>query len=710
MDMNEDEVRPLSENSFRFRSGKNGRGTGLDPVVQVNLVLTRKGEEMTLKVTPEATTSGQAVVFRPDVDSSLRELTYALHALDKRAWDKFNADDDVAQQWLNAKEAPITGLFRLAVRELGGKILFERKLKLMFGPAQKQGAVRIYYKKDDESLVDKREIIRSGTIFEEQVLETKGLSGADGYIRFLKACTKAFEVDAYPLPEQEDFVVELSFRHQDVTDCSNEHCSTELANYLQSWIPPRPQFTHGYPYCLGTTLCRIEGDGLSQVHSPYWKRFGENVKIKKKAGLLAAEGKMEEAITAMEAYFETTPSDRHAARLRLQLYDTVNRREQAYPLVTNYQPYFLSFREPHILKQLSSQRALLKKETANFSQSSKAWLHITKPVDGDIIAGATAVEMIIKDDQHPILSIDAYIDGKKVASIENPPARLSIDPATSGDHELEVIATFENKTYCSDKIALKSIRVDESEEVYLLRAQVTATRGNKPIKSLEKEDFKVTHKGRVVSIGGFSKEAKPLEIIVLIDSSISMALEQIFPVRNQVLRFLQKLPEQHATAVYTFEDRVTRLKDFDEPLSEVAGLIQTINADGGTALYDALLAARGQLLNDRDTLKVLIVLTDGVETRSRSNGVQVSDLLDQSSIMVYSIYHSQNDPYLEELAKRNGGFAQKATRGRGLESAFDRILESLGATYFLNFSSRMARPEKVKIKAKGAKLHWKIHH
>jgi len=688
--------RPVGESSFTLRSTKEGGGTTLDPVWQVNLEVKKVDGEMKLQVVPEAVTNGMAMVFRPDVDSWMRELTYAFRDLDKRVRANVDGTDLVAAQWLTEKK-PLTGQFRLSIRKLNGKVLFHKKLAIWFEGAEK-GMLRVTYKKEGEEA--------------QKLLSIDDLGSPEGYAYFLDVCTHAFELGTYPWPKVDQFIVELSIRHQEVNGCNNrfpEKCRTALSKYLRTWVPPK-NFSAGYPNCLGTTLCSVRNGDLTQVHSPYWKRFGENQEIKKEAWRLAEAGQFKEAAKTMETYFITSPSDRHAARLRVDYYDKLARREQAYPLIKDYQPYFLSFREPNQLThpQLAKQRAELKQQRDSFTRSPEAWLHITKPSRGDLIAGRTAVEMIIKDNHQPILSIDAFLDGTRVASIENPPARLFIDPADTGDHQLKVVAYFEDGSYCDDKMSLKSVVVDESEEVNLVRAQVSATRRGSPVKDLEKDDFKVVQNGQTLNINGFSKQAKPLKIIVLMDSSISMALKNIFPARQELYRFLKELPD-HATSVYSFENRVTQLKRFDESLDEVAPLIQTITADGRTALYDALLAARGQLLGDRDTVKVLIVITDGAETQSLSNNVQVSDLLDQSAIMVYSIYISRNDSFLESLANRNGGFAQKAQEGRDMEKAFDRIIKSLGAIYFINYYSPFPHQEKVKIKAKGASLLWKIH-
>src|SRR6476620_7354618 len=172
---------------------------------------------------------------------------------------------------------------------------------------------------------------------------------------------------------------------------------------------------------------------------------------------------------------------------------------------------------------------------------------------------------------------------------------------------------------------------------------VTDKQGS-PVAGLTADDFEIKEAGKPQAIKFFAagdpETAPPLHIGFLLDTSGSME-EDIKDVRTAAVKFLNAMEKAVDITLVDFdtEVRVARYASADYPR-----LIERIRArkpDGYTALYDAL----GVYLDgdDRQTgQKVLIMYTDGGDTRSALSQKDVIDLIRASDVTVYVIGYLAN--------------------------------------------------------------------
>lgn len=94
-----------------------------------------------------------------------------------------------------------------------------------------------------------------------------------------------------------------------------------------------------------------------------------------------------------------------------------------------------------------------------------------------------------------------------------------------------------------------------------------------------------------------------------------------------------------------------------EHVNQTLAQIQTIQAGGGTALYEGLASAYDGLDNDRTTAIVLV--TDGVANIGPSKHADLMRLHRQHDVRLFTFVmgNSANQPLLDALAKESGGFA-----------------------------------------------------
>jgi Ca-activated chloride channel homolog len=225
------------------------------------------------------------------------------------------------------------------------------------------------------------------------------------------------------------------------------------------------------------------------------------------------------------------------------------------------------------------------------------------------------------------------------------------------------------------------------------------------VQDLTADDFEIYEDGRRQQIelfvaglaAGGDDRLPPLRIGLLLDASGSMGEDMRFAQRA-VIRFLNALPQAEDITVVDFDSevRVARYNQADVP--RLIERIRQVEATGWTALYDAL----GVYLHSADTQegqKVVVIYTDGGDTRSALRYPELMDLLKASDVTLYAIGLLENQPVrarleqrlrLQEMAGATGGEALFPTSARTLDEMYERILDQLRSRYTLGYASSNA--------------------
>jgi VWFA-related protein len=251
-----------------------------------------------------------------------------------------------------------------------------------------------------------------------------------------------------------------------------------------------------------------------------------------------------------------------------------------------------------------------------------------------------------------------------------------------------------------------------------------------PITGLKPEDFEVIEEGTAQTITYFSQgdpedgdslgDVLPLHLGLTLDTSGSMERD-IHDVRTAVIKFLNA---NRAAIDFTLVDFDTEVRVTRYGADEIERLIERIRRrkpDGWTALFDAV----GVYLNSvgpLDGQKIMLLYTDGGDTRSELTFSDTLDLLKSSDVTVYAIgyleYQSssartQQQTQLQRMAAVTGGQAFFPTSIKELDKIYEKIQREIAARYSLGYLSTDNRKDgawrKVDIKLKrqdlkGAKL------
>jgi VWFA-related protein len=240
-------------------------------------------------------------------------------------------------------------------------------------------------------------------------------------------------------------------------------------------------------------------------------------------------------------------------------------------------------------------------------------------------------------------------------------------------------------------------------EINLVHFAVVVTdKAGAPITGLTADDFEVREAGKPQVIKFFAagdpEDAPPLHIGFLLDTSGSMG-EDIKDVRTAAIKFLHTMDRAVDITLVDFD---TEVRVGRYPTSDYPRLIERIRSrkpDGYTALYDAL----GVFLNSasvQDGQKILIMYTDGGDTRSALNHGDVVELLRASDVTVYVVGYLEHQSsssrtsqrqQLERFATMTGGQALFPTSIKEVEKMYEKIEREIGARYSLAYTSTDVR-------------------
>jgi Ca-activated chloride channel family protein len=246
---------------------------------------------------------------------------------------------------------------------------------------------------------------------------------------------------------------------------------------------------------------------------------------------------------------------------------------------------------------------------------------------------------------------------------------------------------------------------------------VTDRKGNL-VTDLAKEDFEIVEDDKAQALQYFARgagETSPvMHLGLMMDASGSMQADMKLA-QSAAIKFLNMLPAAEDITLVDFDTqvRITRY-----PQRDFARLVERIRQrkpDGWTALYDAL----GTYLDGaggQDGRKVLVMYTDGGDTRSALSFSETLTLLKASQVTVYAIglvehagsARMQLQMTLRQIAETTGGQAFFPTAMKDVESAYEKVLAEINGQYHLGYVSSNAATDgawrKVEIKLKRADL------
>jgi Ca-activated chloride channel family protein len=231
-----------------------------------------------------------------------------------------------------------------------------------------------------------------------------------------------------------------------------------------------------------------------------------------------------------------------------------------------------------------------------------------------------------------------------------------------------------------------------NSDLVVLNVTVTDKQGLY-IHKLSRPDFKIFEDGHEQQVSLFSVEETPFAAAILLDTSGSME-SRLTLARAAAVRFLEGLREEDVASVYHFDSNVEQLQDFS-PGRDLPPMAYGLNSKGMTTLNDAVLRAAKDLALRPEKRRAIIVLSDGVDTKSSASAEQALNAALVANATIYTV--DMTDPLasapermraagsLKTYAVKSGGRYVSTPGGRALDEAFKEILEELSNQYTLGY-------------------------
>jgi Ca-activated chloride channel family protein len=216
-----------------------------------------------------------------------------------------------------------------------------------------------------------------------------------------------------------------------------------------------------------------------------------------------------------------------------------------------------------------------------------------------------------------------------------------------------------------------------------------------PLLNLIANDFELFVDGKLKPIAEVSRSETPVRLAMLFDNSASLTRTRELE-KEAAMRFFSRVmrPIDQA-AIFS----VTHNVQLEQHLTNnVAGLIRTIkrfgDPEGATSLLDAV-ADAAAYLKPQPGRKVIVIVSDGVDTTSRSDFATAMRAAQAADCQIYAVQtgHDMNanlrdlaaERRLHEFAAQTGGAVYTPTTYDDLDRAFSQVAADLAQQYILSY-------------------------
>lgn len=184
------------------------------------------------------------------------------------------------------------------------------------------------------------------------------------------------------------------------------------------------------------------------------------------------------------------------------------------------------------------------------------------------------------------------------------------------------------------------------------------------VTNLERDAFVVYEDGHPQKITSFRVEDIPVAMGIVVDNSGSMR-EKRQKVNAAALNLVRASNPGDEVFVVNFNDEYYLDQDFTANINKLKDALEKIEARGGTAMYDAVVASTDWLKRAKLEKKVIFVVTDGEDNASTESLEQtIKRLQAENGPTVYAlgILGEEEHPKrarraLQAIADRTGGIA-----------------------------------------------------
>jgi VWFA-related protein len=219
------------------------------------------------------------------------------------------------------------------------------------------------------------------------------------------------------------------------------------------------------------------------------------------------------------------------------------------------------------------------------------------------------------------------------------------------------------------------------------------------VTNLQTDDFEVYEDGKRQTIRHFAAGdatggAAQMHLGLMLDVSESMGDDMKFT-KTAAIKFLNTLVDAVDVTVVDFDSEVRVSRYSQAEFARVIERIRQQKATGWTALYDAV----GVYLDGAESQrgrKIMLLYTDGGDTKSALSFADLVDLLKASDVTVYAIGELEHQSaagrheahrILTQIAETTGGQSFFPLSVGELDAIYEKVLAEIHAQYTIGYLS-----------------------
>jgi Ca-activated chloride channel family protein len=338
------------------------------------------------------------------------------------------------------------------------------------------------------------------------------------------------------------------------------------------------------------------------------------------------------------------------------------------------------------------------------------WVTIVEPERDSFVIGNTVIRAEVAAAEE-IAEVEFYVDGKAVGVATSPPYGIEVDLGEENvAHRFSVTARDVLGSHATSTVRTAPVPIARDYDVELQQLYVTVTNGANRVLDLEAEEFIVRDNDEIQEVTTFAKGDIPFTAVLLIDASASMHGERLAHATAGAAAFVRGMQPFDRAKLLIYSHQVLNTTPFTGHHDLLIAALAGAEASGGTALHDHLYMAL-KLLEVRQGRRVLILLSDGVDSHSVLKMPQVHRAAQRSRVVIYWIRLTGQtgtaapDEYgikmrsawrdsdefrdqfllLQQSVEDSGGRIIKVDRASQIETIFVQVLHELREQYVLGY-------------------------
>jgi VWFA-related protein len=253
-----------------------------------------------------------------------------------------------------------------------------------------------------------------------------------------------------------------------------------------------------------------------------------------------------------------------------------------------------------------------------------------------------------------------------------------------------------------------------SSRLEVVRVDVLVTEDGKPARGLNAADFDIRDEGVPQTVDLVSFEQIPLNVVLAMDISDSVAGDRLEHLRGASGAVLSHLTKADQAGLVSFNNAVEVRAALTHDTALVRSALDHVQPSGDTALVDGSYAAMALARSGgRDVRRgLVIVFTDGVDTISWLTPERVLEASRRSDAVVYGVIVRSRSKasFLRDLSDRTGGGMVEIESTEDLANRFVGILDEFRQRYLVSYTPRGVAAggwHRLEVRVKGRKVSVK---